>query len=59
MKKHTYVACDWNGNPVELSVFAENKAQAGEMARGILDGAREYIDIDEGVWLKEEGSVCE
>lgn len=54
MKKYTYVACDWNGNPVELSVFAEDKAQAGEVARDILENAREYIDIDEGICLKEE-----
>ena len=54
MKKFAYVARDWNGNPVELSVFAEDKVQAGKVARDILENAREYIDIDEGIWLKAE-----
>lgn len=54
MKKFTYTACDWNGNPVELSVVAEDKKQAGEVARNILGNAREHINIDEGVWFKNE-----
>ena len=54
MKKYTYVAYDWNGNPEELSIIAEDKAQSCEVARDILGNAREYIDIDEGIGLKEE-----
>lgn len=54
MKKYTYGAYDWNGNLVELSVIAENKAEAGKMARGILEGAREHINTDEGIFLNDE-----
>ncbi len=54
MKKYTYAAYDWNGRLVELSVIAETKAEAGKMARGILDNAREFIDTDEGVFLNDE-----
>ena len=39
---------------VELSVIAETKTEAGKMARGILDNAREFIDTDEGIFLNDE-----
>lgn len=54
MKKYTYGAYDWKGHLVEFTVIAESKAEAGKMARGILGGAREYIDSDEGIFLKNE-----
>lgn len=54
MKKYTYGAYDWKGNPVELSVVAESKGAAGKMVRGILDNAREFIDTDEGIFLISE-----
>lgn len=57
MKKYTYGAYDWNGRLVELSVIAENRAEAGKMARGILEGARTYINSDEGIFLNDEETV--
>ncbi len=54
MKKYTYGAYDWNGRLVELSIMAENKGEAGKMARGIFEGAREYINSDEGIFLSDE-----
>ena len=54
MKKYTFVAYDWNGNLVELSVIAESKIKASAMVRGILEGAREFIDVDEGIFLNNE-----
>ena len=51
MKKFTYAAYDWNGRLVELSVIAENKAEAGTMARSILENARDCINVDEGIFL--------
>lgn len=54
MKRYTYGAYDWHGHLVELTVVADNKAEAGKMARGILDGAREFIDTDEGIFLNNE-----
>lgn len=54
MKKYTYGAYDWNGRLVEVSVIAESKAEAGKVARGILEGSREFINIDEGIFLNDE-----
>ena len=54
MKKYTYGAYDWKGRLVELSVVADSKAEAGEIARDILGNARRYINIDEGIFLNDE-----
>ena len=54
MKKYIYGAYDRNGRLVELSVIAESQYDAGIMARGILEAAREYIDTDEGIYLNDE-----
>lgn len=57
MKKYTYGAYDWSGRLVELSVIAESKAEAGKMTRGILENAREHINIDDGIFLNDEEDV--
>ena len=54
MKKYTYGAYDWSGRQVELSIIAESKADAGKTARAIFESSREYINIDEGVFLNNE-----
>lgn len=54
MKKYIFGAYDRNGRLVELSVIAENRAEAGKMARSILESAREYIDVDDGIFLNDE-----
>lgn len=54
MKKYTYGAYDWNCHLVEMSVVAESKGAAGKMVRGILEKAREFIDIDEDIFLISE-----
>ena len=57
MKKYTYAAYDWSGNLVELTVIAENNIKASALARGILEGAREFIDVDEGIFLNDEAKL--
>ena len=57
MKKFTYGAYDWIGNLIELSIIAEDRATAGKIVRGILENSREYINVDDGIFLNDESEV--
>lgn len=57
MKKYIYVAYDWHGNPVELTVIADSKGTAGILAQNILKSAPAYVNIDEGICLKREENL--
>lgn len=54
MKKYKFLAEDRHERPVELSVIAETKGEAIEMARGILIASSQFINTDEGLCLVAE-----
>lgn len=51
MSKYTFLAEDWNGRPVELSVISDTKSEALVLARGIVGASRQFINTDEGLCL--------
>lgn len=51
---YTFGCNTYAGKLVTIQIPAMNREFAGQMARQMMNAAREVIDIDEGLWLNDE-----
>lgn len=51
---YTFGCNTYAGKLVTIQIPAMNREFAAQMARQMMNAAREIIDIDEGLWLNDE-----
>lgn len=50
---YTFGCNTYDGKLVEIKIPATTCSQAEKIARRMLEAVRDFIDIDEGLWLNE------